>query len=458
MPFQIKNLNKTNAIMNRFNLIFSAGLALVISGLAVSCTTGSGGQDNVDSLSISLSSDKNSIFADGSDAATFTVVNNSSREDITDQAQIFCVSGDQETELTAPKFSTETPGSYSFYAKYNEAISKEISVTAARVDADASSQYTLSAAKNMIYNDGGDFAILTLTDAEGNDVTELGQFYADGEPVEGNRFSTTKGSFSPVVISATVAGSPVKNTVEVTATSSYGFTSRALLEEITRTNCEYCPIMIRVISELASDNPETVIAYNVHNTVSSVYESWYSEKSQEWSRLFCDFINVGANAGDKKYTGAPRSFLNRSKDDYTASENLAQTFRNAAINGAKDVAIAMWSSTPDANTIKLNATVGTKKDFNGKIVAVLTDNGIEAAQNGEMINMFRVMKAYYPGVEGQAAAFAKGKPQHFEAEFNLQETPVTSIENCELIVFVTDDADGLCENVQVAHVGEAKGY
>ena len=166
--------------MNRFNLIFSAGLALVISGLAVSCTTGRGVQDNVDSLSISLSSDKNSIFADGSDAATFTVVNNSSREDITDQAQIFCVSGDQETELTAPKFSTETPGSYSFYAKYNEAISKEISITAARVDADASSQYTLSAAKNMIYNDGGDFAILTLTDAEGNDVTELGQFYADG--------------------------------------------------------------------------------------------------------------------------------------------------------------------------------------------------------------------------------------------------------------------------------------
>ena len=61
-------------------------------------------------------------------------------------------------------------------------------------------------------------------------------------------------------------------------------------------------------------------------------------------------------------------------------------------------------------------------------------------------------------MEGQAAAFAKGKPQHFEAEFNLQETPITSIENCELIVFVTDDADGLCENVQVAHVSEAKGY
>ena len=94
------------------------------------------------------------------------------------------------------------------------------------MDTDATSQYELTASKPSIYNDGGDFTTLTLTDADGNDVTELGRFYADDEPIEGNRFSTTKGSLTPVTISATVAGAPVKNTVAVTATSSYGFTSR----------------------------------------------------------------------------------------------------------------------------------------------------------------------------------------------------------------------------------------
>ena len=312
------------------------------------------------------------------------------------------------------------------------------------MDTDATSQYELTASKPSIYNDGGDFTTLTLTDADGNDVTELGQFYADDEPIEGNRFSTTKGSLTPVTISATVAGAPVKNTVAVTATSSYGFTSRALLEEITRTNCQYCPIMIEVISELASDNPETVIAYNVHNTASAVYSEILAEKSQEWSRLFCDFINVGTNAEDK-YVGAPRTFLNRSTKSFAPSTGLSKEFRNTAASGSKDVAIAMWSSTPDVNTIQLDATIGTKKDFTGKIVSVLVDNGINAYQNGVMQNMFRVLKAYYPSVEGQETEFIAGTPAHFSATFDLQETPVTSVENCELIVFVTDNVDGQCE-------------
>ena len=183
-----------------------------------------------------------------------------------------------------------------------------------------------------------------------------------------------------------------------------------------------------------------------------------SETSQNYVKAFCDFINVGENAADK-YVGAPRSFLNRSKDSYSSSTpDIADVFRNAALSGPADVAVSMWS-TSSASSIELNAAVGSKKDFTGRIVAVLVDNGIDAEQEGMgNIRMYRVMKAYYPDVEGRPETFTAGTPVSFKAEFDLNATPVTAVGNCELIVFVTDDTDGLCEIVQFARVGEAKGY
>lgn len=423
----------------------------------LSCSTGDGGKTDAD-VSVSLSADRYSIFADGADAASFTVVDNSTREDVAGQSVIYVSSGDGGSALNSSSFSTETPGTYVFYAEYKGVRSENISVTAVDMDPEAIAGITLSASKTRIYSDGGDFAVLSLTDAEGNDVTELGQFFADGEPVEGNRFSTTEGSLTPVTISAEISSMPVSGTVSVLASGSVSFTPRALLEEITRTNCQYCPTMIKVISELAADDPQLVVAYNVHNTVSTVYQNQMSETSQNYVKAFCDFINVGANVNEK-YTAAPRSFLNRSTDDYSSSTpDLANVFRNAARSGSTDVAISMWS-TYTASSIELNAAIGSKKDFTGRIVAVLVDNGISAEQTyvGN-IQMYRVMKAYYPDVEGQAASFTAGSPFSFKAEFDLNATPVTAVENCELIVFVTDDTDGLCEIVQFAKAGEAKGY
>lgn len=431
--------------------ILAVGLIALTGAFFSSCSTGQGGKISSE-LSISLSSDKNSIFADGADAVRFTVVDNSSREDVTSSSVIYVISADGAVSECGASFSTETAGTYRFYAEYSEVRSSEITVTAS---AESVEGITLSASKSSIYSDGGDFSVLSLTDAEGNDVTAQGTFYADGQKIEGNRFSSDKGSVKPVVISAMFGSGTVENTVNVLVSSSFQFTSRALLEEITRTNCQYCPIMIDVISELSKDNPQTVIAYNVHNTVSSVYENWYSEKTKEFSRAFCDLV---AEDGDSdKYTAAPRSYLNRSQEKSQVSMNLVQTYRNAAVNGPKDVAVALWSSST-ADAITVNATIGTKKDFSGKIVAVLVDNGIDAAQNGVVIDMYRVMRAYYPSPEGQPSQFVTRQPVNFTAEFNLKDTPVTAVENCEVIVFVTDDADGLCEAVQVVAIGEEKGY
>ena len=103
-------------------------------------------------------------------------------------------------------------------------------------------------------------------------------------------------------------------------------------------------------------------------------------------------------------------------------------------------------------TVRVEATIGTKKDFSGRIVAVLVDNGLTTSSN------YRVMRAYYPSVEGQPQTFTAGQTVRFSADFDLTQLNVTAVENCEVIVFVTDDADGLCEIVQVAGIGEKKGY
>ena len=84
-------------------------------------------------------------------------------------------------------------------------------------------------------------------------------------------------------------------------------------------------------------------------------------------------------------------------------------------------------------------------------MAVLVDNGINTSSS------YRVMRAYYPSVEGQPQTFTAGQTVRFSADFDLTQLNVTAVENCEVIVFVTD-ADGQCEIVQVAGSKEKKGY
>ena len=186
--------------MRIFTRLTASCLVIVIAASLVSCTTGQGGHTSA-GLSISLTSDKDAIFADGADAVTFTVIDNSSREDVTSASVIYMLSEDGSSSQTSASFSTENPGSYTFYAEYSGVRSAEISITAHGENAEG---ITLHVSKNSIYNDGGDFTVITLTDADGNDVTELGTFYANGEQLEDNLFSTTIGSLAPVEISAAI--------------------------------------------------------------------------------------------------------------------------------------------------------------------------------------------------------------------------------------------------------------
>ena len=99
--------------MRIFTRLTASCLVIVIAASMVSCTTGQGGHTSA-GLSISLTSDKDAIFADGADAVTFTVIDNSSREDVTSASVIYMLSEDGSSSQTSASFSTETPGSYTW--------------------------------------------------------------------------------------------------------------------------------------------------------------------------------------------------------------------------------------------------------------------------------------------------------------------------------------------------------
>lgn len=391
-----------------------------------------------------MSASKQSILDNGEDKTVLTVLYNGS-EDVTAQAELYA----NDQPLATSEFTTTTPGSYTLKAIYDGATSNTVTITA--VSGESADGITLQASKTAIYPDGGDFAVLSLKTEEGDDVTAQGEFYVNSEKLAGSRFSTTTGSLVPVTISAKFNGLDVANSVQISASSSYSFTNRVLLEDITKTGCQFCPLVIKVIEELRKDAQPLVVPYSVHNSQSSIYSTYYSQATRTLADAFCQYVDVDNSV-------APKVYVNRSKDEVNASNLSADGLRSQALNGPKEVAIALESSI-EGTTIPVKVTVGSKKDFSGKIVVVLVENGIYANQSTMgNIEMYRIMRAYAPSIEGESKNFTNGTPTTYSATFDLNSTKVVNTNNCEVIAFVTDDADGLCENAQFAKVGEVKGY
>lgn len=166
-------------------------------------------------------------------------------------------------------------------------------------------------------------------------ITDLGTFSANGEVLEGNRFSTTVSSLRPVQVTAEISGIQVGEAVSIMASDRYAFTPRALLEEITRTSCVNCPTMIRVIEHLSADEPQTVIAYYVHNAegASEVYHSYYTDISREYADAFCTFIGSDLTGGGirlqlRRWRQLRSETLNRSRrQDKAGWQSFLKPFR-----------------------------------------------------------------------------------------------------------------------------------
>lgn len=377
-----------------------------------------------------------------------SVYYSATQEDVTSKAELY-VNG---APLTASSFTTTTAGSYTFKAVYEGVTSNEVTVTA--VSGDTADGITLSASKSTIYADGGDFAVLTLKNASGEDVTNLGTFYANGEPLEGNRFSSSKSALAPVTVTAKFNGLDVENSVAILASTDVTFTNRALLEDVTKTNCKYCPLIIDLIEELRKDTDPRVVAFSIHNFQSDIYTGYYSESTKAQADAFYDFMAVA----NKSEAPAPLAYANRNKKKLDQTTVKAEDLREMARKGPQDVALTLESSL-EGSTLTVKTTVGSKKDFSGRIVVVLVESGIYANQwEKGYIEMYRIMRQYAPSIEGEPKTFTTNTPVTYSTTFNLADLKIVKSTNCEVIAFVTDDADGQCENVQFAKLGEVKSY
>ena len=292
----------------------------------------------------------------------------------------------------------------------------------------------------------------TLTDADGADVSDLGEFYADGKALEGRRFSTTSGSAAPITISATIGGHDVENTAEIIATSNINFTSRLLFENITMTGCQYCPFVKTIIRDVEKDDPAQVICYCIHNSVSTLYQSsQLTQTTLDYANVYCDFMLPGES--DRR-RAAPKSFVSRNKENHSYDSKYIQpdNLRTLARQQPKNVGIAIESAYT-ASEVTVHASIGTKQSFSGRAVAVLTKRMSWESDSYK----YRVMLAYAPSVEGQELSFEAGKAASFNVTFDLTKLGSVNPDECEIIVFVLN-AEGICQSVQYAGVGEAKSY
>lgn len=429
----------------KIDMKFKVFAALLFSAAFFSCTKPNGPTSKVTELT--LSSDVSSIIADGKASARFYVMANTGK-DVTSSAEYY-VNGQV---LETNQFSTSQSGDYKVVARYEGITSNEIVIKA--MDKDLSS-VKMKLSKETIYPDGGDISYVTVLDANGNDVTSDCTFSCSDAAVkiDGRKISvktdaaTARYSIKTVINSVEVASSPL------IASSSLQFSKRLLVEEITRTACQYCPANIRVLQEIAADNPLTVVAYNVHNSRSQVYAKYFSQKSKDFSDAYCTFA-LGEDNPDR-LTAAPKSYHNR---DMKNIEATANELRDKAKSSSDRFAIAMESSST-TKSISGTVTIGGKDDINGKLVVVLVEDGIKEYQQGMgEISMYHVMKGYYPDHLGKSFSIKSGAPAKLDFSFDLSSITVQNVNECQLIAFITDDSDSKCKAVQFSHIGEVKGY
>jgi len=109
-----------------FKLSLLAAVTLPLLSWIVSCTGKQEDEPVTENLKVILSS--NVIQANGIDEVTFSVEYEGI--DVTSESVIYSAEDGSEADLPDMKFSTETPGSYSFYAVYNSMKSETVTLSA----------------------------------------------------------------------------------------------------------------------------------------------------------------------------------------------------------------------------------------------------------------------------------------------------------------------------------------
>ncbi len=389
--------------------------------------------------SLTISSDKVSIVADGTDKVTFNVLDQDGK-DVTASC-IFSANG---IELLTNVFTTKEAGKFVIVAKNTSGVvSNELSVSALSEKAN----YSVVADKKAFVADGTDMVVLSLKDEDlGIDLTDEAQFFLDGKAIEGR---IVRGSeVRTYTVTAKWRNKETKRSLTIAGTQLNNIQGRQLIETVTSTDCKFCKTEITTIEEIMEKSSRVAVV-SIHTNKSSLYTEASGVLKQSTLDKATAFTKlIGSSSTPNSIVG--RAVKKREKINTTT----ATTFINNRIPSSANVAIALETAVSDGK-ITVKATATSKVAVTGKICAVLVENGITAEQyEMGVVEMKSLMRDYQPDINGQDFTLEVGKKSTFNATFELDNAKA---ENCKVIVFVTNDK-GLLENLQQVKVGQSIGY
>lgn len=392
-------------------------------------------------LSITITSDKQTLDADGVSIVTFAVLDHQNR-DVTSESKFF-VNGDP---IDGNTYSSDVAGAFEVSAKYLDAISSTVLITFEAVDY---LDLQLTADKNTIISDGVDRIVLScynLTDDI--DITSDVQFYVNDEAIDGHIFKTSHSGNHTITAKYEKSKSAG---LDIIAQSDISVTQRVFAELVAATWCPYCPHGLLFFDSIA-DNPE-IVAMTVHTSSSNPDPYAANAKGVSLYRS----MGVGS---------IPTIIVNRSKDQLVSPKvdspvSLVTQFKNSG----QTVAVAIESAV--GNEAITGKTFISSSDYVGdvKVVVLLAENNLIYDQRnnvkpelGNPIKNFvhnNVYRDAFDDIFGQALTLVSGNVSEMEFSFNINAE--WKKDNLEIIVAVCR-SDNSVINVQKVKAGKQIGY
>lgn len=133
---------------------------------------------------ILISASADTIVANGIDAVSFTIMQDS--VNVTSLVDIFV----NENIIEGNSFSTTTTGEYSVFAKKNDTIISNVISFFAKEYIEPEIPIVITASTDTIVADGIDEIVFTVTEGRKNITNDI-DIFVNGNKIEGNKFSTT---------------------------------------------------------------------------------------------------------------------------------------------------------------------------------------------------------------------------------------------------------------------------
>lgn len=414
-------------------------LFLIMLFIAItSCSKSENADEPKEPVKIVLTGDKTSIKADGKESIRFYLYDNNGKE-ITSLAKIK-VNG---KEINGFSFSTSEAGDYTASASYEDAISNEINFLAIGKKL----KLEIHASKTKLVSDDTDMTYLSLYNSKGVDVTGEAKFYVNNKEISGRYLKISEeGIYN---ITSKLKDVMVEGKLTISGHKKLLFDDRIIAEDFTGTWCGNCAGIIKNLEPIIKKD-NRVIMIGVHYEKVDNMKHLITEESLKDNRELAKLLGKGS--------GYPALYINRIKQDVSGRvEFNATNYITGHINQlGSEIGIAIETKIVNKKAFVKAFIKSQKESFQGKIVAVVVENGLKGEQAGlGEVHMLNVMRKYVPNVHGSDISVEAGKVVEFSEATVLNE--ICKLENCTYIVFIIDDS-GEVVAAQQCKLGYNIGY